>query len=106
MKNVLKALVILLLLFCFLFLVPSATHVGWAEIIEIPMDAETKLTKVPDSIPFPQESGDQVEIPFRGGEQAALDRADEHGHQHRPADQADNAAELHAHKHAHQALQG
>ena len=57
MKNVLKALVILLLLFCFLFLVPSATHVGWAEIIEIPMDAETKLTKVPDSIPFPQESG-------------------------------------------------
>ena len=57
MKNVLKALVILLLLFCFLFLVPSATHVGWAEIIDIPMDAETKLAKVPDAIPVPQESG-------------------------------------------------
>ena len=57
MKNILKTLVILLLLFCFLFLIPSATHVGWAEIIDIPMDAETKLTKVPDSIPYPQESG-------------------------------------------------
>lgn len=57
MKNVLKTLVIVLLLFCFLFLIPSATHTGWAEIIEIPMDAETKLTKTPDAIPYPQESG-------------------------------------------------
>ena len=57
MKNVLKTLVILLLLFCFLFLIPSATHVGWAEIIDIPIDAETKLSKVPDAIPLPQESG-------------------------------------------------
>ena len=57
MKIILKTLVILLLLFCFLFLIPSATHVGWAEIIDIPMDAETKLTKTPDAIPFPQESG-------------------------------------------------
>ena len=57
MKNILKALVIVLLLVCFLFLIPSATHVGWAEIIDIPMDAETRLTKTPDAIPFPQESG-------------------------------------------------
>ena len=57
MKNVLKTLVILLLLFCFLFLIPSAAHVGFAEIIEIPIDAETQLKKNPEAIPLPLESG-------------------------------------------------
>ena len=57
MKNVLKTIVILLLLFCFLFLIPSAAHVGSAEIIEIPTDAETQLKKNPAAIPLPLESG-------------------------------------------------
>lgn len=57
MKNLLKILVIVVLLFCFLFLVPSGAHIGYAEIIEIPVDAESQLKKNPEAIPFPLESG-------------------------------------------------
>ena len=45
------------LLFCFLFLVPSGAHIGYAEIIEIPVDAESQLKKNPEAIPLPLESG-------------------------------------------------
>lgn len=57
MKNLLKILVIVVLLFCFLFLVPSGAHIGYAEIIEIPVDAESQLKKNPEAIPLPLESG-------------------------------------------------
>ncbi len=57
MKNLLKILMIAVLLFCFLFLIPSGAHIGYAEIIEIPADAETQLKKNPEAIPLPLESG-------------------------------------------------